>query len=59
MNKQELMDAAARMIKLTRQELVHDPKVAKEYYEKVEHLMCTVRLLRNFEEQILIDLEVD
>jgi hypothetical protein len=59
LTKNDLVDATARMITLTRQELARDPEVAKDYYEKVEHLIRTVRMITKFEQQILIDLEVD
>jgi hypothetical protein len=59
LTKNDLVDATARMITLTRQELGRDPEVAKEYYEKVEHLIRTVRMVIKFEKQILLDLDVD
>lgn len=59
MNKNELIDVQARMIKLTRQALAHDTKVAQEYYEKVKHLGSIIRMVTNFESQLLFDLDVD
>jgi len=59
MNKKDLMNAMACMIKRTRQELVHDPVVAKEYYEKVQQLSSILHSVTNFERQLLIDLDVD
>jgi hypothetical protein len=59
MNKNDLINAMGRMIQRTRQELVHDPVVAQEYYEKVQHLSSIMRTVTNFERQLLIDLDVD
>ena len=59
LTKNDLVDATARMINRTRKELGRDPEVAKEYYEKVEHLIRTVRMVIKFEKQILLDLDVD
>jgi hypothetical protein len=59
MNKSELLKLLARMTLLTRQTLVCNPKVAQEYYEKVQHLSSTVRLVTDFERQLLVDLDVD
>lgn len=59
MNKNELIDVQARMIKLTRQALANDTKVAQGYYEKVKHLGSIIRMVTNFESQLLFDLDVD
>lgn len=59
MNKSELLKLLARMTQLTRQSLACNPKVAQEYYEKVQHLHSAVRLVTDFERQILVDLDVD
>jgi len=59
MNKNELINVQARMIKLTRQALANDTNVAQEYYEKVKHLGSIIRMVTNFESQLLFDLDVD
>ena len=59
MNKTELIKSLERMTLLTRQSIACNPKVAQEYYEKVQHLSSTVRLVTNFERQLLVDLDVD
>jgi hypothetical protein len=59
MNKTELIKLLARMTLLTRQSLICNPKLAQEYYEKVQHLSSAMRLVTNFERQLLVDLDVD
>ena len=59
MNTTEIINAVERMTKLTRQTLVFNQALAEKYYEKVEHLTSTYHMVKNFERQLLVDLEVD
>jgi hypothetical protein len=59
MNKLQLLKLLNRMTILTRQALACNPKLAQEYYEKVQHLSSAMRLVTNFERQLLVDLDVD
>jgi len=59
MNKTELIESLARMTQRTKQALMHNPLLAQQYYEKVQHLNSVVRIVTNFERQLLFDLDVD
>lgn len=59
MKKSELLRSIERMSLLTKQALGSDTKLAQEYYEKVQHLHCILRMVTNFEHKIKIDLDVD
>ena len=59
MKKSELLRSIERMSLLTKQALGSDTKLAQEYYEKVQHLHCILRMVTNFEHMIKIDLDVD
>jgi hypothetical protein len=59
MNKTEIINAVEYMTKQTRRALVFNPVLAQEYYEKVQHLTSTYHMVKNFERQLLFDLEVD
>jgi hypothetical protein len=59
LSKSDLFKLLTRTTLLTRQALVCKPKVAQEYYEKVQHLISVTRLVKNFERQLLFDLDVD
>jgi len=59
MKKSDLIDALCRMTQLTIQTRLHDPNVAQEYYEKVQHLASIMHSVKKFERQLLIDLDVD
>ena len=59
MNTSDLIKALDRMTQQTRRALMFNPALAQQYYEKVQHLNSTVYMVKNFERQLLIDLEVD
>jgi hypothetical protein len=59
MNTTEIINAVERMTKLTRQALVFNQALAEKYYEKVQHLTSTYHMVKNFERQLLVDLDVD
>lgn len=59
MNTSDLIKALDRMTLQTRRALVFNPALAQQYYEKVQHLNSTVYMVKNFERQLLIDLDVD
>jgi len=59
MNTSDLIKALERMTQQTRRALVFNPVLAQEYYEKVQHLNSTVYMVKNFERQLLFDLDVD
>jgi len=59
MKKSDLINALCRMTQLTIQTRLHDPNVAQEYYEKVQHLASIMHSVKKFERQLLIDLDVD
>jgi len=59
MNKLELNKLLDRTALLARQSLVCNPKLAQEYYEKVHRLSSAIRLVTNFERQLLLDFDVD
>jgi len=59
MNTSDLIKALDRMTLQTRRALMFNPALAQQYYEKVQHLNSTVYMVKNFERQLLIDLDVD
>ena len=59
MIKSELRKLLERMTILTRHAITRNPILAREYYEKVQHLSSAMRLVTNFERQLLVDLDVD
>ena len=59
MKKSDLINALCRMTQLTMQSRLHDPNVAQEYYEKVQHLASIMHSVKKFERQLLNDLDVD
>ena len=59
MKKSDLINALCRMTQLTRQARLHDPNVAQEYHEKVQHLASIMHSVKKFERQLLNDLDVD
>jgi hypothetical protein len=59
MNTTEIINAVDRMTKLTRQALVFNQALAEKYNEKLQHLTSTYHMVKNFERQLLFDLEVD
>ena len=59
MNTSDLIKALDRKTLQTRRALVFNPALAQQYYEKVQHLNSTVYMVKNFERQLLIDLDVD
>jgi len=59
MNTSDLIKALDRMTLQTRRALMFNPALAQQYYEKVQHLNSTVYMVKNFERQLLFDLDVD
>ena len=59
MNKEELNALLVREVRLTQQAREHNPNLAQEYYEKVQHLVSIMHNVKKFERQLLIDLDVD
>ena len=58
-NTTEIINAVDRMTKLTRQALVFNQALAEQYNEKLQHLTSTYHMVKNFERQMLFDLDVD
>ena len=59
MKKSHLMRSLNYMIMMMKQNMGVDQKLAQEYYEKVQALHCIMRMVDLYEQQLVIDLDVD
>ena len=54
-----LLNAVEHNCKLAQRALMFNPRIAQEYFEKVQHLHGILNMVMDFETQLISELDVD